>query len=333
MRKHLALILITLLPLAAVSCQKDEGKQEQPKTQGAPVLNSMDLAVSATDVLCFTDWDKNGQFIIKCGVNISTSEAGLSDREVKTALGNEVLLCDLKPSTQYYIQAYATNSKGTTKSEIKAVTTKSAREKKAVDLGLSVKWADMNLGARAPEDFGFYYFWGDTQGHSGDIADGFNFLYGEYKYFPDKATGPNKFGITKYCNIEEYGLDGFTDTLESLEDSDDAAIAEWGGNWRMPGKAEWKELVDNCTWKKVNHEGLNGYEVKGSNGNSIFLPFSGSRSDIRFMAAGTFGYYWSSTLCVELCTDGECIAIGSTSVSLQNERRDRGFTIRAVCAD
>ena len=30
----------------------------------------------------------------------------------------------------------------------------------AIDLGLSVKWASFNLGAKAPEDFGVFYAWG-----------------------------------------------------------------------------------------------------------------------------------------------------------------------------
>ena len=32
----------------------------------------------------------------------------------------------------------------------------------AVDLGLSVKWANANVGADSPEAFGNYYAWGET---------------------------------------------------------------------------------------------------------------------------------------------------------------------------
>ena len=32
----------------------------------------------------------------------------------------------------------------------------------AVDLGLSVKWSSVNVGASAPEDYGNYYAWGET---------------------------------------------------------------------------------------------------------------------------------------------------------------------------
>ena len=33
---------------------------------------------------------------------------------------------------------------------------------RAVDLGLSVKWASCNVGADSPEEYGGYYAWGDT---------------------------------------------------------------------------------------------------------------------------------------------------------------------------
>lgn len=330
MKNYAKFILLGVLSLASISCQEKEEEQAPKKTQGAPVLTSFDVAVAATDALCTAKWDKNGQSIIKWGAYIATSEAGLKDPNVMTVLGSEALLCNLKPATDYYVQVYATNSKGTTVSDPKAIKTKAVQSNQAVDLGLSVKWASINLGGSCPEDYGLYYFWGDTEGHSGDIGDGFNFLYETYKYFDKVPTATTKFSINKYCTIEEYGLNGYTDTLVELESTDDAAIAALGGNWRMPTNAEWKELHDKCTWKFVTREGFKGYEVSG-NGNSIFLPFCGGRHDIRMLSVGSFANYWSSSLCVELPTDGQCIALGPTSISLLNERRDSGFNIRAVC--
>ena len=35
---------------------------------------------------------------------------------------------------------------------------------KAIDLGLSVKWADCNVGAENPWDAGRYFLWGDPSG-------------------------------------------------------------------------------------------------------------------------------------------------------------------------
>lgn len=327
-----AISLLSILTLA--SCKKEEVKQEKPKVQGAPTLLSTNLAASATDVICTMDWDKNGQAIIKWGASIATSEEGLKAADAVSVIGNIVPFCDLEPSTTYFVQGYATNSKGTTYTEVMTFTTKAAVAKAAVDLGVSVKWANINLGGSAPEDIGYFYFWGYTEGRNAYVSDGYNFLYDNYRYFSTEVTSEQKqytkFSITKYCNLPDYGLGGKTDTLVALEDSDDPVIAAWGGKWRMPTDAEWTELREKCTWTLVTRDGLKGYEVKAGNGNSIFLPLAGNRSDIRLMTLGAFGNYWSSTLCEELCTDAWCVALGPTAVMRSNDRRDHGYSIRAV---
>jgi hypothetical protein len=40
--------------------------------------------------------------------------------------------------------------------------------------------------------------------------------------------------------------------------------------------------------------GVNGYQVTGPNGNSIFLPASGYFSEEELHYDGEYGYYWSS---------------------------------------
>ena len=40
--------------------------------------------------------------------------------------------------------------------------TVSAQKMKAVDLGLSIKWAPCNVGASSPEQYGDYFAWGET---------------------------------------------------------------------------------------------------------------------------------------------------------------------------
>ena len=37
---------------------------------------------------------------------------------------------------------------------------------KFIDLGLSVKWASTNVGAKKPEESGYYFQWGDKQGYT-----------------------------------------------------------------------------------------------------------------------------------------------------------------------
>ncbi len=56
----------------------------------------------------------------------------------------------------------------------------------------------------------------------------------------------------------------------------DAAAFNWGGDWRLPSKEEWEELVDNCDWKVDTVDDIAGYrvvsKVSGYEDRSIFLP-------------------------------------------------------------
>ena len=85
---------------------------------------------------------------------------------------------------------------------------------------------------------------------------------------------------------EEYG---------NYLDFGEAKDATWGGNWRCPTKSEWEELKSNCAWTWTNKDGVNGYKVVGSNGNSIFLPAAGYIFGTSPDYVGSSGYYWSST--------------------------------------
>ncbi|MGM9746479.1 MAG: AarF/UbiB family protein [Paludibacteraceae bacterium] len=154
-----------------------------------------------------------------------------------------------------------------------------------VDLGLpsGLKWATCNVGATTPEGYGNYYAWGETTPK--DYYD-----WSTYKYGSDYDE------LTKYCTDSDYGKDGFADYKTVLDPEDDAARANWGGSWRMPTDAEWQELIDKCTWTWTTLNGKNGYEVKGTNGNSIFLPAAGYRNDDDLGSAGNRGDYWSGSL-------------------------------------
>ena len=149
----------------------------------------------------------------------------------------------------------------------------------AVDLGLSVKWANMNVGAESPEDYGNYYAWGETAAKA---------TYDWGNYF-DTNDGGNTF--TKYNN--EGGK-------TVLAPEDDAARVHWGGSWRMPTKAEWQELIDNCTWTWTMQNGINGYKVTsnkaGYTDKFIFLPAAGLRYDSDLNDVGSYSFYWSSSL-------------------------------------
>ena len=133
-----------------------------------------------------------------------------------------------------------------------------------VDLGLSVKWATCNVGASKPEDYGNYYAWGETTTKS------------SYTESNSKTYGKK---MSDIAGNAQY----------------DAARANWGGNWRMPTKAEMQELIDKCNWTWTTQNGVKGYKVTGPNGNSIFLPAAGYRYGSSLYHAGSSGYYWRST--------------------------------------
>jgi hypothetical protein len=145
-----------------------------------------------------------------------------------------------------------------------------------IDLGLSVKWASCNVGAKAPEDFGGYFGWADPTGKEidQDVTDSndkwTSSLYGGKK--PLKEISGSKFDIAR-VNI--------------------------GGDWRMPTRKEEQELIDKCTWKIISYRGVKGAMVTGKNGNSIFLPMSGWRCGPDVGVQNEVGLYWSGTHCTE----------------------------------
>ena len=128
-----------------------------------------------------------------------------------------------------------------------------------VDLGLSVKWATCNVGALDPSDYGDYYRFGET-------------------------TPKNKYS-------------GTYDGCPSYSFSVDAASVKWGGRWRMPTASQVEELTRECTWTLITLDGVAGYNVKGKNGNSIFIPLAGYIHEANNHATGVGerGFYWTST--------------------------------------
>ena len=155
-----------------------------------------------------------------------------------------------------------------------------------VDLALpsGTLWASCNIGANAPEEYGDYFAWGETETKS-------DYDWSNYKYFNGTAVR-----LTKYCNKSDYGNKGYTDSRTTLERSDDAATANWGSDWCMPTQEQFQELYYECTWTWVSLNGNVGYKVEGTNGNTLFLPAAGYRYGSSLDCDGSRSYYWSSSL-------------------------------------
>ena len=189
-----------------------------------------------------------------------------------------------------------------------------------VDLGLpsGAKWATCNVGATTPEGYGDYFAWGETGPKT-------NYDFSTYKY-----CNGSFYTMTKYCTESGYGYNGFTDGKTTLELSDDAARANWGGNWRMPTRAEQDELRNNCTWTWTTENGVNGYKVTSkTNGNSIFLPAAGDRDGTG--SVGSYGRYWSSSLYESNPYSAYSLYFDSGDVRWNGNDRYGGHTVRAVC--
>ncbi len=159
----------------------------------------------------------------------------------------------------------------------------SFNEPEAVDLGLSVKWASCNMGANAPEAYGLYFAWGETEPKS-------DYDWSTYKW----CNGDGK-TLTKYNTRSDHGT---VDNKTVLDPEDDVAHVKLGGKWRMPTNAESDELKKKCKWtwtSNYNGTGVAGMIVTSKkNGNSIFLPAAGSRDGTSLNHAGSHGVYWSS---------------------------------------
>lgn len=229
--------------------------------------------------------NEGGLSITEYGVVYSTSQnPTIANTKINSdnCDSTKLFTCDLtnlQKQTTYYARAYATNAKGIGYSEEISFTA----DYQYVDLGLSVKWATCNVGATKPEEPGDYFAWGETEPK--DYYDWSNYKWCEGDY--DE--------LTKYCDKNSYGI---VDNIYVLQLSDDAARANWGGKWRMPLKSEFDELYTSCTWTSTTQNGTAGYLVTGKNGKSIFLPKAGNKYQGSLKDLGSYGYYWSSTVCL-----------------------------------
>jgi hypothetical protein len=272
-----------------------------------------------------------GVDIIESGICLSTSPKPTSKYN---GSGINCNIKHLKPSTTYYVRAYATNSLGTTYGEECCFTTASGLGNKNgheyVDLGLSVNWATCNVGASTPEEYGDYFAWGET-------ATKENYDWSTYRY-----CNGSRNTITKYCDNQTYGSNGYTDNLKILEVGDDAATINWGGSWRMPTEAEMLELKEDCTWTWITHNNVGGFKITGPNGNYIFLPAGGYYKGTAHKDVGSICFYLSNSLTWAPdfgnpadCADGLYLSEAYLSEAMTRflywSSRCYGYTIRPVC--
>lgn len=188
-----------------------------------------------------------------------------------------------------------------------------------VDLGLpsGTLWATCNVGADSPEEYGDYFAWGETTPKS-------DYSWSTYKY------GTAEYQLTKYCDNSDYGKNGFTDNKTVLDAEDDAATANWGNGWRMPTGEELAELKDGCIKIWTTQQGVKGRIFIGLNGNTLFLPAAGYYIDTSLDDAGSYGYYWLSTLYDYDPNGAYCLSFSSGYVYWDGYYRYYGLSVRPV---
>ena len=178
-----------------------------------------------------------------------------------------------------------------------------------VDLGLpsGTLWATCNVGADTPEGFGDYFAWGETEPKS-------------------------VYSLETYKHKDSIPYSDHTGA-EYLRADDDAASANWGGNWRTPTYDEWNELCQNTTFEITTLNGVKGLCFKGSNSNVLFLPYAGYNVGDDLNDVGISGRYWKSTVwggaeSQMFLNIHDCFSMGEESFGPAYQ----GCSVRSVCS-
>ncbi len=241
--------------------------------------------------------------ILMLGATLYAQE---SYKLLKVTRGGEVVSSvRLDPSVEITIEEVGSDDDGDTPTP-----GGDGKEHAYVDLGLpsGTLWARTNVGAETEFDYGDYFAWGETKPKE-------DYSWSTYPWYAQETvTTTDADGfiesathtyLDKYNTSSIYARPGTTpDNKTTLEPADDAATANWGSEWCMPTYEQWSELNNssNCTWQwvtmtKADGTKVNGYKVSSTrNDNYLFLPAAGCRYGSSLSSAGSYGYYWSSSL-------------------------------------
>lgn len=325
--KALAAIMLMTVVALTIGCQSENNDPE------VKVITCTPQDITSTSAICGGDAIVTGTSLNELGVCWSTeSNPTVEGEHRSTTNWNEPFICtitDLEPGTLYHVRAYALCGSEYYYGDDKNFTTKEDNGggngtnygQDFVDLGLpsGTLWATCNLGALAPEEFGYYLAWGE-------IFPKTTYYWNNYKYC-EASSGR----LTKYCSDSDFGFNGYSDSLSVLLPEDDAVRVFGGSNWSIPTKEQWQELIDNITAIGTTQNGVKGCLFTASNGNSIFLPAAGNYTAYGFAGVGQICVYWSSSL--DTGHPFSSFGFGFQSQSIIGQQsRCSGVSVRAVCA-
>ncbi len=141
-----------------------------------------------------------------------------------------------------------------------------------IDMGLGVRWAPQNIGAKKSSEVGNYFAWGEIKPKDSFTEDNY---------------------ISPYKGIGR-GDSGF----QTIDAENDAATQLWGDKWRMPTMDEIGALRSTCTVSSpVTRDGVVGFVFKSNiNGAELFFPAGGSKVGTNATHNSADMCYWTSTV-------------------------------------
>lgn len=163
-----------------------------------------------------------------------------------------------------------------------------------VDMGTKFEWARCNLGAETETETGGLYGYGDIT------------------------------GLLTSTRASDYASENITDTQ-----LDPAFKANTGFT---PSTADWAELIAACTISEEERDGVKGMLFTSNvNGNTLFFPYAGARTETGVTGSGETGYYWTGDIAEQSKAEySNSVRLGMSAADNTISHRSNGLSIRPI---
>ena len=247
-----------------------------------------------------------GSTTVEYGLRLSDSQDGVventGDDYVVTSADKSfsVTAKGLLPAHTYYYASYFKMGSSVVLGDVKSFTTQS-KAMEYVDLGLSVLWAKYNIGAESETEAGRLFGYGDVTG----------LLTSDYNgYYANADISQTENDVV---NAIHTAIDGEA-TMTSF----------------LPTQALYEELINGTTQEWTEVDGVSGVRFTGKNGNSVFFPAAGYRSEQTVSEEGEQGLYWTGNVSTINGDYAKTLCFGSNGATIGNSERHLGLAIRSV---
>ena len=207
-------------------------------------------------------------------------------------------------------------------------------EDDAVDLDLpsGTLWCKYNVGAKpgstAESWYGDYFMWGDIKYVTNKECDWKNY----------KWCNNNDESLSKYCYKSKTNFwdgKGNPDNKLVLDLEDDMANANMKGDWKMPTKEQFQELIDNTTSEWLtDYNGISGLNgrlfTSKTNNNTLFIPAAGLRDYSSINSIGFNIVVWSSSLFTDNPSSAYVLSSYKYDIYTNRAYRISGCSVRGI---